>query len=685
LKRTIRRTDVATFNGTPSANIITPTLVSSGVVANPLLSKPGAGADTLWGFGGADSLDGGGGNDLLDGGAGNDTLLGGDGADSMRGGAGNDSLLGGLGADTLDGGDGDNTLRGGDGDDRLISATNYSSPENEETSTLIAKTDTLDGGAGNDRFVFYGRGYFWTPGRVSAWVDGGTGTDTVELISFAAGIVLDATARFTNIERIVVNFVPVELAAGENLCLFGTAAANTLDFRTYQIVGSTAFVEGLVVFGLAGNDFIAGGASGLIDDHLSGGEGADTLLGGAGNDLLEGNRLYDFKPDVANLLNGGIGNDTIIGSAKFDTLRGGEGDDVLTSYGSSLTLFEGSLLDGGAGNDTLRSVAPADTLSGGDGDDLLLLESPGTFTAVVNGGAGDDRIEFEYDSGVPKDLSLAQIDGGLGVDTLVLYELPEGFEDYVPTPILLSGSAQLVGVERFETDGDFGDRDIVGTEAANLFDFSSFQVLDGDGDTNNLVVSAGGGNDTLRATNTDTTGDVLNGDAGDDRIFGGIGRDFLSGDDGADTIEGGMGPDELRGGAGSDWLVGGADFDILDGGLGSDTLSGGAGADWFVFYYTDVSAPGAADVILDFEGPGAAAGDLINVFSIDANIFARDNNAFTFGSTGIGGLWVANASRGADTIVFGNTDFDAKAELVIVIRDGAAVTASAYTAADFGL
>lgn len=95
--------------------------------------------------------------------------------------------------------------------------------------------------------------------------------------------------------------------------------------------------------------------------------------------------------------------------------------------------------------------------------------------------------------------------------------------------------------------------------------------------------------------------------AGDDRIFGGAGKqwingsfgdDLINGNGGQDVITGGPGADRLYGGRGDDFLRGGAGDDWLSGDLGSDTLLGGLGADQFV-----LGADDGSDWILDYE-PG---------------------------------------------------------------------------------
>lgn len=72
---------------------------------------------------------------------------------------------------------------------------------------------------------------------------------------------------------------------------------------------------------------------------------------------------------------------------------------------------------------------------------------------------------------------------------------------------------------------------------------------------------------------------VISGGSGDDRIYGGSGRDTINGDWGNDRLFGGRGRDTLIGGWGNDTLDGGSDDDRLSGGFGNDTLVGGFGND----------------------------------------------------------------------------------------------------------
>jgi hypothetical protein len=123
--------------------------------------------------------------------------------------------------------------------------------------------------------------------------------------------------------------------------------------------------------------------------------------------------------------------------------------------------------------------------------------------------------------------------------------------------------------------------------------------------------------------------ELIQGNAGSDRLLGGggndhlrgmVGSDELRGHSGNDTLLGGAGSDQLWGLAGADSLNGGTGDDLLSGGTGADTLIGGQGSDRFVF---DARSTGSAFTSSAFNP------DLIRDFVAAVDKIALDKQAFT--------------------------------------------------------
>lgn len=235
------------------------------------LLRGGDGADLLQGNAGRDTLDGGAGDDVVYGGQDNDRIQTGEGTNFGQGNKGEDSLLGGSGVDTLLGGQGNDIIEGAGGggflngnlgDDFIVAGGGFDSQDfnhilgeggndrimggygsnvidggDGDDDIFAEGTNTLTGGAGNDRVVSYS--------AKASVVHGGDGNDFVR----GSGVV------------------------------FGDDGDDTVSGQS-----DSAWVDGG-----AGNDFVGGSGDGYNrNDTLSGGEGADTLAGGAGVDVLTG-------------------------------------------------------------------------------------------------------------------------------------------------------------------------------------------------------------------------------------------------------------------------------------------------------------------------------------------------------------------------------------------------------------
>lgn len=163
----------------------------------------------------------------------------------------------------------------------------------------------------------------------------------------------------------------------------------------------------------------------------------------------------------------------------------------------------------------------------------------------------------------------------------------------------------------------------VGEDGTIDFAFSSSTFLA-------IDVQAGGGNDTIEASN---------GLAG----FGPL------------TIDGGPGNDTIRGGDGSDVLIGGDGKDTIDGGRGNDTVLMGDGDDSFTWDPGDgsdtVEGQGGKDV-MDFHGSNAPERISLSANGSRVRLF-RDVAAVTMDLNGVDAVNV-DTLGGADTVTVGD-------------------------------
>lgn len=127
-------------------------------------------------------------------------------------------------------------------------------------------------------------------------------------------------------------------------------------------------VKRIALFAGAGNDLITIGA-GVRGSYLGGEDGADTLNGGDGDDVLvgglQGDKMY-----------GNLGNDTLVGEGGDDYCLGGAGNDVLYGNGGVDTL------NGAGGNDRLFGGDAADFINGGAGIDSAAQSSDDKFSEI---------------------------------------------------------------------------------------------------------------------------------------------------------------------------------------------------------------------------------------------------------------------------------------------------------------
>lgn len=408
----------------------------------------------------------------------------------------------------------------------------------------------LEGGAGNDRFLFVPNGQVGTDFNV---VIGGDGTDTLDFSAFTVGVTVNLGSL--NVAQTVVS--------GE-----------------LQLYFLSEDLENLV--GGSGPDTLTGNS---LDNLLTGGLGNDSLDGAGGTDTVAETADANFVLTNASLTVGG--HTDMLLSIEKALLTGGLGNNTLNA-----SAFTGSAtLLGGAGDDTLIGGAGADILVGGRGNDLL------------RGGAGDDTYRFDVDEALGSD-TVDELPGG-GTDMLDFAETTT-----VGITVNLSlTSLQVVHATHLSLTLMHGAaiEYLWGTARADVLIGNSLDNIFVGGPGNDLIQGGGGANDAIYEVRdadmvlTDTTltigsetdtlsgilwailvgGDSANvldvtaftgrawllGQGGNDTLYGGSGNDMLSGGDGDDTLRGNGGNDELHGGRDNDVYI----FD-LSFNQGTDTV-----------------------------------------------------------------------------------------------------------------
>lgn len=288
--------------------------------------------------------------DVLLGLAGNDTLMGGTGAaNELYGGAGNDTYVLDVSDSIIEG--------AGEGTDlvQLRGLRAYNLGANVENATAVATGDyaingnvldnVLTGGAGAD--ILQG-------GAGNDTLHGGAGVDTVTYILSTAGVTarLDTNRSTNDGLGGQDTFASIENLTGSNLrdTLMGDAGNNVIN----GAIGDD------VLLGFDGNDTLIGGSGG----------GNNEMYGGRGNDLY----IVDALDTLIELEGEGV--DTVQTTMGNFTLRANIENMIYVGPGdfAGTGNAQNNVITGSGGNDTLAGRGGNDTLNGGAGADMALLQ-----------------------------------------------------------------------------------------------------------------------------------------------------------------------------------------------------------------------------------------------------------------------------------------------------------------------
>ncbi len=526
--------------------------------------------ENIYGSSFGDTLTGDSEGQLIRAGAGNDTVFAEDGDDTVYGGLGSDVLDGGLGTDTLH--FDDLTAAGVAIDLTALTATysidastdNFS---NFEIYYLTNLADTVTGSAGIDTVYSQGGNDLFYSSAGDDYLDAGAGAgDTIDYTAAGSAITVSLnTNSATGIgAHTLLNFENV-IGSGLNDSIAGSNVANTLT-------------------GGAGDDIIRGiGTTGI--DIIDGGIGTDTVsfdyIAADGVNVnfstLDIDGYYTVYNRVSaaafarvlgiEIFEGSGQIDTITGDANANIIYGLAGADTINLQAGNDTGYGGignDTIAGGDGNDTIYGEAGLDTLSGGLNDDLLY--------------GGDDNDTLNGDSG--NDL----LDGGAGTDTANYYN-QTGIIGSLTIDLRTPGN--LVIMHGAETDTLVDIERIIGSQFADTFYGSAGNdyFTENAGSTSNDLVYAslgtdyfdvgGGASDTINyvdAANGVTVNLITTSGSG----WGTqtlIGFENITGSGFADNITGNDSANIILGGAGDDIIATRLGNDTVDGEGNNDTIT----------------------------------------------------------------------------------------------------------------
>ncbi|SEM42216.1 Ca2+-binding protein, RTX toxin-related [Variovorax sp. YR750] len=453
---------------------------------------------------------------------------------------------------------------------------------------------------------------------------------------------VDLSTRIPGGQPLTLAIDGTGISLSDHQIVFGTKAADVIEGAglsdaLYGMAGNDK------LYGKGGNDYLEGGAG---SDWLEGGSGNDTLVGGAdfdvykfssgwGTDIIEdsdGNGVIDVT---------GIGTVTGFGAKKVAeniwqtddkkisyVLVPGEGEhndlyisfsdrtdliivrdwssskslgitlpdvdpdapsdvalltgDILkqTSGGFYVTSASGyagagleadaadilvgtasaEIIQGLGGNDGITAGDGDDYIEGGEGDDLVLA---GFGADTISGGAGNDVIFGSAAGAINRPSKVDFTPPALTDFTQAADEVARGFSwlaAHRALPRWTDDVAHLLNV------GVLGATITPGGETTG-------NTIDGG--AGNDYIAAGDGADIVHGGDDD---DDIVGMGGADWLFGDAGNDFIWGDGySADPVSGIYTPNDTHG---DDFLSGGAGNDVLVGQGGADQLMGGTGDDW---------------------------------------------------------------------------------------------------------
>jgi hypothetical protein len=243
---------------------------------------------------------------------------------------------------------------------------------------------------------------------------------------------------------------------------------------------------------------------------------------------------------------------------QFDlTIKATKGG-VVENYNIVIHIIDVNEVMGDDSNNDITGIDGVDLITTGLGDDLV--NAGGGYDLIIadggsnnlNGDSGNDSI-FLKTSGVWSSSYIAKnVDTSNSIGTAQAISL-DGLSRFSD---VIDGGADMDTLNLTAGNDAFFIDDVYSAHHSSLTLSSTTQGIDSIARVVNLeVINAGAGNDIVDLTSVNfilTNAVEINGEAGNDILWGSNGNDTVNGGEGDDTIFGGSGNDTLTGNSGSD-------------------------------------------------------------------------------------------------------------------------------------
>ena len=281
----------------------------------------------------------------------------------------------------------------------------------------------MNGDGFDDVIVGETDGFGSSTGLTSSYIIFGEATASVTRVGTSGTIACSAEIS-TTASMAVPAPTRCMAASGNDLFIVdnaGDAAVEVADAGTDTVLSSISYrlaanVENLTLSGAANidatgnelNNTILGGAG---DNRLDGQAGADAMHGGFGNDFFIVDNAGDAAVEVAD-----AGTDTVLSSISYALAANIEN---LTLSGSANIDATGNDLNntilGGAGDNRLDGQAGADAMHGGFGNDVFIVDNAGDATVEI-ADAGIDTVQASISYALAVNVENLTLAGSANID-----------------------------------------------------------------------------------------------------------------------------------------------------------------------------------------------------------------------------------------------------------------------------